>query len=107
ILSIGFDGIIGAGGGFIEKGQEMLYHKTVSSEHVKQLVDYFLEREIDFYLESNGGLFASPNLRERLEYLLFGEVQMGSNRQTHPFLEALIFQETNLYRSDVNKICFL
>jgi hydroxymethylpyrimidine pyrophosphatase-like HAD family hydrolase len=62
IMEVGFDGIIGAGGGFVEIEGEMLYHHKVSDEDVRHMVDYFHEHDLDFYLESNGGLFASKNL---------------------------------------------
>ena len=59
ILDVGFDGIIGAGGGFVTIGDEMLYHKKVSDKDVNRVVDFFEENDYDYYLESNGGLFAS------------------------------------------------
>lgn len=105
ILAIGFDGIIGAGGGYIESDGKVLYHKKVSKQQVQHMVDYFNQQQIDFYLESNGGLFASHNLRPRLELLFYG--QEGVKGERHPFMEALIFGEKNLYRDDVNKVCFL
>lgn len=40
ILEIGFDGIIGAGGGFVEIGDEMLYHKQVSRNAIHHVVDF-------------------------------------------------------------------
>ena len=41
ILDVGFDGIIGAGGGFVTIGDEMLYHKKVSDKDVHRVVDFF------------------------------------------------------------------
>ena len=58
IMEVGFDGVIGAGGGFVTIGDETLYHKRVSNDDVKDLVDYFEANDVDFYLESNGGLYA-------------------------------------------------
>ncbi|CZQ94205.1 cof protein [Trichococcus palustris] len=113
IMEIGFDGIIGAGGGFVELGDEMLYHKTVSAESVRYMVDFFNEKEIDFYLESNGGLFASKNFLPHVEYCLYGDVdndpaaQKRKTENPHPFIEGLIFGEEDLYKTDVNKACFL
>lgn len=34
-----------------------------------------LQKTIDFYLESNGGLFASPNLESHLDRLVYGDVE--------------------------------
>lgn len=112
IMEIGFDGIIGAGGGFVTIGDEMLYHKRVSDADVRHLVDFFNENHVDFYLESNGGLYASKNLVSHLERLMYGDLendeaarQRKKERPSH-FIEALIEGE-DLYRSDVNKACFI
>ncbi|NGZ74577.1 Cof-type HAD-IIB family hydrolase [Saccharibacillus alkalitolerans] len=113
IWEIGFDGLIGAGGGYVECGSDILYHKQVSPEDVVHLVDFFEKNGIDFYLESNAGLYASRNLRERLIGLIYGDVDNDPaarerlEHAPHPFLEALTYGESNLYKSDVNKVCFL
>ncbi|EAA0093717.1 Cof-type HAD-IIB family hydrolase [Listeria innocua] len=113
ILSIGFDGIIGAGGGYIEVDNETIYHKKVSDADVVHMVDFFHEKNLDFYLESNGGLFASENLEAHLDNLVYGDVENDpiarekKINNPHPFMESLTYGETNLYRSDVNKACFL
>lgn len=112
IMEIGFDGVIGAGGGFVSIGDEMLYHKRVSNEDVKHLVDYFNAHNIDFYLESNGGLYASPNLVAHLERLIYGDIENDpialkkKLEEPNHFIMAMIEGE-DLYRSDVNKACFL
>jgi HAD-superfamily hydrolase, subfamily IIB len=112
IMDIGFDGIIGAGGGFVEIGGEMLYHKKVSEDNVRHLVDYFNEYKVDFYIESNGGLYASKNLIPKLERIIYGDVinnpeakYKKENTPNH-FIEGLIVGQ-DLYRNDVNKACFL
>ena len=112
IMDIGFDGIIGAGGGFVEISNEMLYHKKVSEENVKHLVDFFNEYNVNFYIESNGGLYASKNLIPELERIIYGDVENDpeakykkENNPNH-FIECLITGQ-DLYRDDVNKACFL
>ena len=52
-------------------GDEMLYHKKVSDEDVHRVVDFFETNHYDYYLESNGGLFASkePIKRHRKHHL--------------------------------------
>ncbi|MFQ9922197.1 MAG: Cof-type HAD-IIB family hydrolase [Beduini sp.] len=112
IMEVGFDGVIGAGGGFVSVGDEMLYHKRVSDADVRHLVDFFNEHHVDFYLESNGGLYASENLVHHLEMMMYGDVdhdeEARRKRDENPnhFIEAMI-QGESLYRSDVNKACFL
>jgi len=113
IYNIGFDGIIGAGGGFVELGDTMLYHKKIDKDAITRMVDFFDENNIDFYLESNGGLFASKNFRPHVEKCLYGDIEndeearLKRDNNPHPFIEGLIYNETNLYIEDVNKVCFL
>ncbi|GGO02323.1 Cof-type HAD-IIB family hydrolase [Saccharibacillus kuerlensis] len=113
IWEIGFDGLIGAGGGYVECGTNTLYHKQVAPEDVRHMVDFFEENGIDFYLESNDGLYASRHLREHLIRLIYGDVNSDPDvrermeASPHPFLDALTYGEQDLYKSDVNKVCFL
>ena len=112
ILEIGFDGIIGAGGGFVEIGDEMLYHKMVSQNAINHVVDFFEKHGFDYYIESNGGLYASKNLVSRLERNAYGDLENDpearKRKEESPshFIPSLI-QGQDLHRSDVNKICFL
>lgn len=93
-------------------GDEMLYHKKVSDNDVHRVVDFFEENDYDYYLESNGGLFASENLVSRLEKITYGDLENDENarkkkeEQPSHFITSLIEGES-MYRSDVNKICFL
>jgi len=112
ILEIGFDGIIGAAGGYIEVGSEVLLHEVVKKEYVQQVVEYFNRHGIDFYLESNGGLFASKNCKMRIrsiiEKLLIEEpgAKEEIEKGIQPFHDSLIDDE-GLFREDINKISFL
>ena len=91
----------------------MLYHKQVSPEAVRHLVDFFDQHNIDFYLESNAALYASRNLRAHMIRLIYGDVEKDLAAKEkletapHPFLETLTYGESSLYKEDVNKVCFL
>ena len=112
IMEIGFDGVIGAAGGYIEVNNEIILHKKVDREDVEHLVNYFDKNNIDFYLESNGGLFASKNCKKTLNKLVFEGVDKDSKlykeleKGIGQFIEALIEGE-DLIRDDINKISFL
>ncbi len=112
ILDIGFDGIIGAAGGYIEVGQEVILHKNVSKKDVEHLVNYFNENKIDFYLESNGGLFASENCKKHIDEIIEKILEENPDAREEvekglrPFHDALIDEEY-LIREDINKISFL
>lgn len=112
IMDIGFDGVIAAAGGYIEVNGQVVLHKRVNNEDVKHLVNYFDENNIDFYLESNGGLFASKNCKAHLIKIIFGDSNMDAKVREEleigmsPFIDCLIENE-NLFREDINKISFL
>ena len=111
ILDCGIDGVIGAGGGYVEIGDTMLYHKKVTKEAVNHMVDYFEANNFDYYVESNGGLFASKNLVKRLERIIYGDIENDLEarkrwqRKENHFINALI--EGEELRHDINKACFL
>ena len=112
ITEVGFDGMIGAGGGFVEIGDEMLYHKMVSQSAINHVVDFFEEHGFDYYIESNGGLYASQNLVPRLERIMYGDLENDplarKKKEEEPshFIPSLKVGY-DLHRGDVNKICFL
>jgi Cof subfamily protein (haloacid dehalogenase superfamily) len=112
ILEIGFDGIIGAAGGYIEVNEKVVSHQCVKKEDVQHLVKYFDEHNIDFYLESNGGLFASNNCKKHIQsiinHLLMEHPESASEveKGLQPFHDCLIEGE-DLIRDDINKISFL
>ena len=112
ILDVGFDGIIGAGGGFVEIGNEMLYHKKVSTKEINHVVDFFEKNGFDYYIESNGGLYASKHLVPRLEWITYGDLQNDpkarkKKEETPSHFIPSLKQGYDLHRDDVNKICFL
>jgi Cof subfamily protein (haloacid dehalogenase superfamily) len=112
ILDVGIDGIIGAGGGYVEIDNKILYHKTVSEISLKHLINYFEENKYDYYLESNTGLIASKNMIPRVEFMLYGdyindsEARKRWDKQDNHFINALQTMD-NMFLEDVNKICFL
>lgn len=112
ILDVGFDGIIGAGGGFVEIGNQMLYHKMVSQKAIDHVVNFFNYHDFDYYIESNGGLYASQNLVKRLEWITYGDLENDpkarkKKEETPSHFIPSLKEGYDLHRSDVNKICFL
>ncbi len=56
---------IGGNGSYVEHHGEVLMHELISKEDATKIVDWLIKRHLAFYLESNNGLFASPDFRER------------------------------------------
>lgn len=112
IMDVGFDGVIGAGGGYVTIGETTLFHHMITPEKVRHLVDFFNEHHIDFYLECHSGLYASQHLVEHLEMQCYGDLfhdpEAQRKKLEHPniFITSMI-QGQDLYRQDVNKVSFL
>lgn len=65
LWEIGLDGMIGGNGSYVEHQDQVIMHQLLSEEDSRAIVDWLHERGLEFYLESNNGLFASENFRER------------------------------------------
>ena len=113
ILDIGFDGIIGGNGSYIEYKNQVLMHQLIPYETAKQVVDWLESRGLDFYLESNNGLFASRNFRDAARQILrIYALGKGAsedqilNMEPEDALHGLVYGG-ELYRDDLNKISFI
>lgn len=110
ILDIGFDGYIGVNGSYVEYQNEALFHKHLSDEEAKKIIDWLLNKNLEFYLECNSGLYASPNFETRgkqtvIDYSAYKgkEVEGVTVRTLFP---EMVFG-ADLYRNDINKISFI
>lgn len=64
IWDIGFDGMIGGNGCYVESDGEVVMHQLITADQCRHIVDWLHGRCLEFYLESNNGLFASERFRE-------------------------------------------
>ncbi|MBZ2099202.1 Cof-type HAD-IIB family hydrolase [Streptococcus mitis] len=113
IWDIGFDGMIGGNGSYIEHQGQVLFHQVIPLELEKRVVDWLQERGLEFYLESNNGLFASPNFRQACRPTIRAyALGKGASPDQVSTLEAedafhgMVF-DGELYRDDLNKISFI
>lgn len=113
ILDIGFDGIIGGNGSYIEYKNQVLMHQLIPYETATQVVDWLESRGLEFYLESNNGLFASRNFRDAARQILrIYALGKGAsedqilNMEPEDALHGLVYGG-ELYRDDLNKISFI
>ena len=113
LWKIGLDGMIGGNGSYVEHHDQVLMHQLISKEDAAQIVDWLTERHLAFYLESNNGLFASPDFRERArETLKTYAIQKGQSaesvegKEPEDFIHGLQYGG-ELYRDDLNKVSFV
>ena len=111
LWDIGLDGMIGGNGSYVEDNGTVVMHRLITAEQCRRIVDWLHGRGLEFYLESNNGLFAS----ERFEEGALNAVRMYSKRKEKPGAERLtvrdVFPEMifdgELYRDDLNKVSFV
>jgi Cof subfamily protein (haloacid dehalogenase superfamily) len=111
ILSIGFDGYIGGNGSYIESDGEVISERSLSYEDCRRIVDWLHDKGLEFYLESNDGLYGSEHFAERAQKTIQVYTARKGNKEADKITvkEAfpdMIFGE-NLYREKVNKISFV
>lgn len=111
ILDIGFNGYIGGNGAYIEYEGTVVSHQTLTATEEKEIINWLHENNLEFYLESNSGLYASENFKERgRDPLLEASGSKGKPNENEltvaSFLPDLIY-EADLYREDIVKISFV
>lgn len=108
IWDIGLDGMIGGNGSYVEDAGKVVMHQHINLEQCTRIVDWLHLRKLEFYLESNNGLFASENFRERSLPVLAeysrrkGKPATKENVEIHGMIYG-----GELYRDDVNKVSYI
>ncbi len=111
IWDIGLDGMIGGNGSYVEDHGHVVMHQLITAEQAKKIVDWLHGRGLEFYLESNNGLFASENFEKAGEPVM----QEYSRRKGKLDSENLTVRDAfpdmifggELYRDDLNKISYI
>lgn len=113
LWEIGLDGMIGGNGSYVEHQGQVIMHQLLSAEDSRAIVEWLHERGLEFYLESNNGLFASENFRERArETLRIYSMNKGktaeevADQEVEDVMHGMIF-DGQLYRNDLNKVSFV
>jgi Cof subfamily protein (haloacid dehalogenase superfamily) len=109
LWEIGIDGMVGGNGSYVEDAGEVVLHQTLTGETSRAIVDWLHQRGLEFYLETNAGLFAS----ERFEEVATPVMSLYSARKGMPAPErasagfhGMVFG-ASLYRDDVNKLSYV
>ena len=109
LWSIGLDGMIGGNGSYVEDHGRVVMHRLITYEQCVRVVEWLHGRGMEFYLESNNGLFAS----ERFEEAALPAIRLYSKRKSGEELSTvraafphMVFGG-ELYRDDLNKISFI
>ncbi|MBS7576589.1 MULTISPECIES: Cof-type HAD-IIB family hydrolase [unclassified Enterococcus] len=113
LWEIGFDGLIGGNGSYVESQNQIIMHQVISEADSRAIVDWLIDRKLEFYIETNDGLFASHNFKERSQSTFYeyarGKGMAESEAKALDATTALhgVVFDGNLYRNDVNKVSFI
>lgn len=111
ITNIGFDGMIGGNGSYVESDGEVVMHQLITADQCRHIVDWLHGRGLEFYLESNNGLFASENFCEAARpvlrtYVGRKGVEGADELETDDVMHGMVY-DAPLYRDDLNKVSFI
>lgn len=113
LWDIGFDGMIGGYGSYVEVDDKVLFHQTLTINQCKEIIDWFESRNIEFYEESNNGLFPSKNFLKKAlipvrKYVLGKGTDEDTiqNIKVEEVLHGMVLDQ-DLIRDDLNKISFI
>ena len=111
IWDIGLDGYIGGNGSYVESDGEVAMHQLVTPEQCRRIVDWLHSRKLEFYLESNSGLYGSENFRQRAvpvmkEYCRRKGKADADQASPDTVFPTMIYG-ADLYRDDVNKVSYI
>lgn len=111
LWDIGLDGMIGGNGSYVEDNGNVVMHTLISKEQCKRVIDWLHERGLEFYLESNNGLFASENFEEKGKPVIQEYSKRKGKEHTSEITVRSAFPDMifggELYRDDLNKISFI
>ncbi|WP_294572611.1 HAD hydrolase family protein, partial [uncultured Subdoligranulum sp.] len=110
LWDLGLDGMIGGNGSYVEDHGTVVMHQMLTADQCRRVVDWLHDRGLEFYLESNNGLFASEHFETAAQPALVEYTRRkGGNTEgltVRTMMPDMIYGG-RLYRDDVNKISFL
>lgn len=111
IWDMGIDGYIGGNGSYVESDGTVVMHQLITADQCRRIVDWLNARGLEFYLESNNGLFASPTFKD-VAVQVMAEYSRRKGREASTDIDYRqafpgMIWEGELYRSDLNKISYV
>lgn len=103
--------MIGGNGSYVEHQGQVIMHQLITKDQCCHIVDWLKKRHLEFYLESNSGLFASENFEEKGNPVIKEYCKRKGKNHAEQFTVRDVFPEMiyggELYRDDVNKVSFI
>ena len=104
-------GWIGGNGNYVEDQDHVVMHQLITLEQCKHIVDWCHSRNLEFYLESNNGLFGSEHFEGKGNPVLKIYSQRKGKPNVNEATVKSIFSKMifggELYCNDCNKVSFI
>ena len=111
LWAIGLDGMIGGNGTYVEDHEHVVFHQTITADQCRRIVDWLHGRGLEFYLESNSGLYASEQFKEKSVPVLRDYSKRKGKEDADQATAVSVFPDMifdgELYRDDLNKVSFI
>lgn len=111
LWEIGLDGMIGGNGSYVEDHDHVVMHQVITLDQCRRIVDWLRERKLEFYLESNNGLFASENFETAGEPVIRKYAGRKGAAAADQMTIRSAFPEMifggSLIRDDLNKVSYI
>ena len=111
LWDIGLDGMIGGNGSYVEDHGHVVMHQLITADQCRRVVDWLHDRKLEFYLESNNGLFASEHFAEKAQPAMREYSRRKGKADADSITVAAAFPDMiyggELYRDDLNKVSYL
>lgn len=111
IWDIGIDGYIGGNGSYVESDGAVVMHQLITADQCRRIVDWLDARGLEFYLESNNGLFASRTFKDVVVPVMaeYAQRKGRAARTDISYEQAFpgMIWDGALYRDDLNKISYV
>ncbi len=108
------DGLIGANGGYVEAGGEVLLHQAIPADRVADIVAWCETRGLGLYLEANSGMYCNHLMMEQggEAFRAYARGKGSDEADVEAVVASVLgnFIERDaaaLARADVNKISFV
>ena len=101
--------MIGGNGSYVEDHGTVVMHQLITPAQARHIVDWLHSRGLEFYLESNSGLYASEHFEEGgLKAIQEYSARKGrpSDITIRDAFPDMIFG-ADLYRDDLNKVSYI
>lgn len=111
LWEIGLDGLIGGNGSYVEFQDTVVLEQTMTEQQCRAVVSWLRNRDLEFFLECNAGLFGSPGFQEVAQPTVRQYARTKGNTHADDLTVRDVFPDmilgADLVRSDVNKISFV